>query len=231
MTETKNNGADLPSLKARTSDYVASAAKAALGAVPFAGSLLAEVAGTVIPNQRIERLVKYAEELENRLSRLDQNFIRSQLTNENFTDLMEESLRQAARSLCDDRRRYLAAAVANGLTTTDIEFFETKHLLRILGEINDVEVIILRFYLVATMGGDKEYREKHKDIIMVHPAYIGAPQSVLDKYALHENYKEHLVSLGLLEPRYRTDIRTRQPEFDTFTGGLKVQGHQILIGA
>lgn len=31
-------------------DYVTSAAKSVLGIVPFAGSLLAEVAGTIIPN-------------------------------------------------------------------------------------------------------------------------------------------------------------------------------------
>jgi hypothetical protein len=39
------------SLANRGADYVTSAAKAVLGVVPFAGSLLAEVAGTIIPNQ------------------------------------------------------------------------------------------------------------------------------------------------------------------------------------
>jgi hypothetical protein len=35
-------------------DYVVSVAKASLGVVPFVGSLLAEIAGTLIPNQRID---------------------------------------------------------------------------------------------------------------------------------------------------------------------------------
>lgn len=218
---------DLPSLKAETIDYVTSAVKAIVGAVPFAGSLLAEVAGRIIPNQRIERLTKYAQDLERHLSKLDQDFVRVQLSNENFTDLFEESIRQAARSVSDERRQYLASVVANGLSSKDIEFFESKHLLRILGEINDAEVIILRSYLIETIGGDEEFREKHKEILMPEPAYIGADQKVLDKNALHKSYKEHLTSLGLLERQYQTDIRTKEMVIDSFTGGPKLQGYRI----
>lgn len=216
----------LPSLKSGAADYVASAAKAALGAIPFAGSLLAEVAGTIIPNQRIERLVKYAEELDKRLSEMDQEFVKSQLTDENFTDMVEESIRQAARSLSDERRQYLASAMANGISSQDIEFLESKHLLRILGELNDIEVIILRFYLVPA-GGDEEFWERHKDIIRPVSAYMGAPRNVLDKSALHTSYKEHLTSLGLLKHKYRVDSRTKQPEFDNMSGAQKQRGYAI----
>ena len=54
-------------LAPKSIDYVTSAAKAILGAVPFAGSLLTELAGTVIPNQRIDRIAKFAAVLEYRL--------------------------------------------------------------------------------------------------------------------------------------------------------------------
>ena len=91
-------------LQSNTSDYVTSAAKAALGTVPFIGSFLAELAGTVIPNQRIDRIVKFAQTLERRLSNLEEEFIRAQLSDEQFTDLLEEGLRQSARSLTDERR-------------------------------------------------------------------------------------------------------------------------------
>lgn len=75
-------------LAIRTPDYVASAAKAALGAVPFAGSLLSEIAGSIIPNQRIDRIVAFAEELESKLSQVDQRLMRAALANEHFTDLI-----------------------------------------------------------------------------------------------------------------------------------------------
>ena len=218
---------DLPDLRKQTSDYVASAAKAVLGATPFAGSLLAELAGTIVPNQRIDRIVKYAEELERWLARLDQQFVWAKLTNENFTDLLEESMRHAARSLTGDRRKYIATLVATGISSENIEFVESKHFLRILGEINDVEVIILRSYLVATIGGDKTFRKKHENVLRVEPAYLGSSQEVLDRHALQESYKEHLTSLGLLQRQYETDIQTGQPKYDMTSHGQTKSGYMI----
>ena len=122
-----------------TADYVTSAAKSVVGAVPFVGSLLIEIAGTVIPNQRIDRIAKFAQSLSEKLERVEQQFVTAQLGNEQFTDLMEEGLRQACRSLTDDRREYIASLIAHSLSWDDIEFQESKHLLRILNELNDLE--------------------------------------------------------------------------------------------
>jgi len=152
-------------LSPQATDYVTAAAKAALGTVPCVGSLLAELAGTIIPKQRIDRIVKFVEVLESILSNLEQDSVRSKMTNEHFTDLLEEAMRQAARSLSDERREYIANLIANSLSSEDIEYIESKHLLRILGEINDIEVIWLRFYLVPTIGGDEEFRIKHEGIL------------------------------------------------------------------
>jgi len=208
-------------------DYVTSAVKGALSAVPFAGSLLAELAGTVIPNQRLDRITRFAETLESKLSNLEQDFIRSQLTNENFSDLLEEGAKQAAHSLSDERREYIANLITNSLSQEDIDYIESKHLLRILGELNDIEVIWLRFYLRPTVGGDEEFREKHGNILTPIMATQADPPSVVDKEALQNSYQEHLSRLGLLRPRYETDSRTHTPEFDRFTGGLKIRGYDI----
>src|SRR5689334_8811508 len=116
------------SLELNHSDYVASAAKSALGAVPFAGSLLAEIAGTLIPNQRIERIVRFAADLQKRIADLEQDRVRAHLTDENFTDLVEEALRQAARSTSDERRQHIASVVATSLSAEDVSFIESKHL-------------------------------------------------------------------------------------------------------
>ena len=208
-------------------DYVASSAKALLGAIPFAGSLLVELAGHVIPDQRIDRITKFALALEDRLGGLEQDFVRSQLTDENFTDLLEEGLRQAARSLTDERRSYIAAIIASSLSDENVAYAESKHLLRMLGELNDSEIIWLRFYAVPVIRGDKEYREKHDNILARPKAFIGSPQQEHDKLALQQSYKAHLERLNLLSPRFKTDTRTRQPEFDEFSGGLKLNGYSL----
>lgn len=71
--------------------------------------------------------------------------------------------------------------------------------MKLLDEINDIEIIWLRFYLVPTMGGDIEFREKHKDILKPVSKVMGSPQPVIDKGTLQDNYKHHLERLGLLE--------------------------------
>ena len=63
-----NNKEETDNLELQKLDYVASAAKAALSAVPFAGSLFAELAGTVIPNQRIDRIIKFAKRQRGQIS-------------------------------------------------------------------------------------------------------------------------------------------------------------------
>jgi hypothetical protein len=215
------------SLDANRYDYVASTAKAVLGAVPFAGSLLVELAGHVIPDQRLDRITKFARALEDRLAGLEQDFVRSQFTNENFTDLLEEGLHQAARSITDERRAYIATLIVESLSDNEVEYAESKHLLRILGELNDTEVIWLRFFAVPFIHGDTDFRSQHDNVLQRPPAFIGSSQETHDKLALQGSYKAHLAELNLISPRYQTDIRTKQPEFDTFTGGLKLSGYQI----
>ena len=180
-------------------DYITSVVKGTLDMVPFAGSLLAELAGTVIPNQRLDRIAKFVIILEDKLSNLEQDFVRSQLTDENFSDLLEEGARQTARSLSDERREYIASLIANSLSQQDIEYIESKHLLRILGELNDIEIIWLRFYLEPTLSGDEEFRGEHENILTPIMASISDPPNVLDKEALQESYKQHLARLGLLQ--------------------------------
>ena len=214
-------------LKPTTVDYVAVAAKAALGAVPFAGSLLAELAGTVIPNQRIDRIVRFASQLEARLTQVERDAIRSNLADENFTDLMEEGLRQAARSTTDERRAHIASVVANSLTSEHISFVESKHLLRLLGEINDIEVVWLRFYLHREMNGDQEFRSKHEDILSPVAAHLQSSQAEIDKEILQKSYKIHLCQLGLLRERYQMDPKTQLPTFDKMRGELKVSGYEL----
>lgn len=120
MDQSENPNKEGIVLQNSRADYVASAAKSALGMVPFAGSLLAEIAGNVIPNQRIDRIVKYAEALESRLSKIEQDAVKQNMSDENFTDLVEESLRQAARSLTDERRGYISSLVSNSISSDDI---------------------------------------------------------------------------------------------------------------
>jgi len=208
-------------------DYVVAAAKAVLGMVPFAGSLLTELAGTIIPKQRLDRLADFAQKLEDRFDGFDREQIRSKLTDENFIDLIEETARHAARAVTDERRAYLASLLATGVSEDRISFIETKHLLRILGEVNDIEIIWLRFNLHTVINGDHEFRAKHKAVLEPVSATFGSDQATLDKHALQQNYLQHLVSLGLLERPLDVDSKTGYPKFDKFSRDWKTRGHHV----
>lgn len=44
---------------------------------------------------------------------------------------------------------------------------------------------------------------------------------------MQDSYKEHLTGLGLLRQRYETDMKTKEPVFDNYTGAQKVRGYDI----
>lgn len=209
-------------LKPSKSDLMALVAKSAFGAIPFAGPALSELITNLIPNQRIERLYKCIVDLDNRLSKFDPAYIRKSFKDEECMDLFEEGFLQASRAITDERRAYIASIMESGLEADHIAFAESKYILKILQELNDIEIIWLRSYLEPSVRGDKKFREKHKDILRPVPAYLGVDESTLEKAALQDSYKEHLERLGLIRGHYRIDKDTGTPEFEKLSGRPKV---------
>lgn len=212
-------------LKAQATDYVTSGVRSALGALPFAGSLLSEIAGTIIPNQRVDRISDFAKKLEERIHDLEEKSVRSHLEDEEFTDLVEEGVRQAARSTTEERRAYLASLIAMSLTKEAIEHSESRHLLRMLGELSDVEVVWLRAYDNPVPQEDEEFRERHKHILAPIGAHFGSSKEEIDKEALQKSYKAHLERLGLIAGKVKAD-REKNPEFDHQKGDWKRQSYR-----
>ena len=214
-------------LKPQLIDHSVAAARGVANLVPIVGPILAEVIGVIIPQQRIDRVADFADQLDHRLRSLEDDRLESQLQNEEVTDLIEEGFRQATHSLSDERRGYIASLIANSLALDRITYSESRHILRLLDEINDLEVIWLRFHSEPLLYGDEEFRETHKEVLTPVRAHLGSSRDVIDKETLQDSYKEHLAQLGLLERRYRTDFRTRQPEFDKMTGAMEVSDYEL----
>lgn len=209
------------------SDYLASAIKSLVGAVPFAGSLLSEIVGTVIPNQRIDRIAKFTYALQRELERLDEEVVRAKLADENFTELVEEGLRQAVRSTTEDRRTYIASILGASLTADHISFVESKYLLRLLGEINDIEILRLGSYLYSTgQDGRNQYLRQHALVLDAVDAGNGDPTEHRVKAALQKSYDNHLEQLGLIKAAYSIDSQTGLPRLD-HAGRPQVQYYEI----
>ena len=198
-----NKPSSAPNLGNSIADYSTSVAKIVLGAAPFVGPLLSEFAGTIIPNQRLDRIAKYCDCLEERLRATEREVFKQRVLEEDFSELLEEVIRQAAKAVTDERRNYLSSLVSCSLSKTHLEIVEVRHLLRILSELNDVEIIWLRFYSVQIVDGDHEFRRKHSELLEDKFPYNRRDR---EKNALQKSYKEHLAILGLLRRRFSSSV-------------------------
>lgn len=212
----------------RTPDYIVASLKGTLGAIPVVGAVLAEVIGTVIPNQRLDRLADFAQKLSDRVEAEHRELVQQRILEPEGTDILEEALWQSARALSEERRERIASVVKNGLTEKEVDLFETKKLLQILSQIDDLELILLRV-LAANPNQDLEFRAKFAASVRPVPALIGASPDVLDAHAMSESMRTHLTQLGLIRPFYPIVKIGALPEFDSFRGEFRHSGHEVTL--
>jgi len=229
------NSGNNESLKNQFIDYVCATSRAVLGPIPVVGSALAELVTSVIPNQRIDRVAEFAKILKNNVSEDHEKLIRLQLENENFTDLLEESLMQVVRSTTNERRMYISSIVEKGISSEKVNLIELKQLLKILGEINEIEVIWLRFHMADinecgqyTYNHDEDFRIRHIDILKyINIGGLTEPHPEIDKWALQQSYKEHLMRLGLLNRKYEVSLLSQRSSFLGSSNDFEKSNYEI----
>ncbi len=198
-------------------DYIVSALKGLAGAVPVAGTIIGEIIGQVIPNQRVDRLEAFVKSLHDRLEELGQPIKVSQFDSPDKVDLFEDGVLKSSRALSQDRIDYISRIVALGLTGEEKDRIQAKRLLNILDEIDDDQIIILSGYLRKNHD-DKEFAKKHAAILRPVPVHLGSDQSEVDEGTLHQLARTQLRTLGLLASRYAKIKKGEIPEFDEKTG-------------
>ncbi|HEX8248911.1 MAG TPA: hypothetical protein VF599_12105 [Pyrinomonadaceae bacterium] len=208
-------------LENNKSDNTASALKAAVETfIPGIGSILSEVISVVIPNQKIDRIKLFAQVLDQKVNFIEQEILEVKMKTEEFTDLLEDALRQASRALSDERRDYIASFLKNSLTNEEISHLEEKKLLSILNELNDAEIILLK-YEALDQHEKRDFYEQHSSIVSPEPPSLRGTRVEYDKYYLHKSYKNSLQDLGLVEPVFKKPRKGEMPEFDGKTGMVK----------
>jgi hypothetical protein len=177
-----------------------------LGAAPFVGPLLSEIVGSLIPNQRIDRISNYLLILDKKMNHICANFIESKLLDEECIDLFEEGFVQASRAITEQRREHISSLVVNGISEENISINQSKYLLKLMQEINDHEVLWLRYFLVHRMKSDKEFRETHGNMFDPVRTPDGCDDEIKEKAAIQRSYKDHLERLGLIQATYQMDL-------------------------
>ena len=220
----------LPSLTTNAIDWTVVAAKGGLGALPFVGSLAAELVGNIIPNQRMDRIVRFLELLEVRVKGLEKSRLDGRKNDPQFVDIMEDAFFQASRAVSQDRLEHIANVVANGIAPEEINQAETKRMLWLLGQLTDAEVVILRGSLVTTNEdheADVDFQTKHAELLAPDSTYMGSSDEDFAKEAIKDSYRQHLHELGLLKYRFSRPRRGEFPEFDDKTGMMKAAGYDV----
>ena len=215
-------------LKVKKNDLIASALKGVCGTLPIVGPSIAEIIGYVIPSQRIDRIASLLKALEAKIDPEEKAKVEAKMLEEKSVDLMEDGFLQAARALSEERIDYIASLLKNSLTDEDLERIAYKKLLSILGEVNDIEVLLLKYCSRPTIGWREEFRLKHKKALTKTVVVLSSSQEEVDKAAIYESHETNLARLGLIKPRFRLSMsRGELPEFDEDTGMIKASGYDL----
>lgn len=215
-----------PNLKSNKLDITVSIGKSVAGLVPFVGGAIGEIIGNIIPNQRVVRIVRFLENLDRKVSGLEEEQVKSKITSPGFVDLMEDAFHQAAHALTEERIEYISELIKHGLTEEQLTKLETKKILWLLGQLSDPEIIILKSYDRETCQ-DEEFHQKHEEIIIGPRAHLGSSQEEVDKHSIYQTHRKRLEDLGLLNPNFRKPRKGELPEFDERTGMMKANGYSI----
>jgi len=209
-------------------DILTTTFKSAAGMTPIIGPYLAELIGILVPNQRIDRVTTFLklfyEKFEEQNIEID--ILKEKMKDENFINLFDDISWQAAKSISNERKEYLASILINGLTDNKIDEIQKNIFLNIISELNDIEILIL-YNHTRTASSDKEFRKKNQEILVQPIATLGSSQEDKNKSILFDTYKEKLVRLNLLKRKFKKLKRDELPEFDEKTGTIKTNGFEI----
>lgn len=225
-------------------DVAAILGKSLVGAIPFVGPLAAEIVGTIIPNQRIDRIESLLRLLEAKILENDQEKVKQRIVTPEYVDLMEDGFWQAGRALSEERKDYIASLLKNSLTDDELKYIEYKRLMSILGELNDLEILILKSTSIDRRGEEyKKFWELHGHLLELPSLVFNeTTEGRIDKRAIYGAHTLHLTNIGLLSKKERfkdmfdipdrikgnnRDLPISMPKYNQETEVIKVEDCNI----
>jgi hypothetical protein len=198
----------------KSEEMIYALARAAISTVPIVGPFAVEAFNLLIPNQRLNRVEKLLKILSSKICNMSEKDVEQRFQTPEFLDIVkqrlhtptpefldifEDCISQAFRAVSDDRLENLASVLEKSLTDEQIKYLQTKRLLSILSELNDVEVIILQSYGYMNPN-TSEFRDQHKSIFQNAVIHHSGSEEEQEENAMYINYKDHLINLGLIGP-------------------------------
>jgi hypothetical protein len=212
---------ELPALGPGGGDRTAAVIRSVISNIPIVGQALAEIVTELVPNQRAERLEKYLLYLGEEIAALKIENVNATMKTPENIGLIEDGAYQAARALTDERKRYLARAVAQGIGVEEKHKLNEKRVLALIGDLDDGDLLLLDAFASQNTG-----REKFEKLRPEQPTINNRRSGVSERWGLYQASIDRLTRLSLLKKQVNLDSKTKLPEFDTFTGEPK--GYHVV---
>lgn len=219
---------DISIIEENEVDILTTSFKGSAGMIPILGPYFAEIIGSLVPNQRIDRITTFLKLFYKKFEEqnLQIEILKEKMKNEDFINLFDDISWLAAKSTSNDRKEYLASILINGLTDDKLDEIQKNIFLNLMSDLNDIEILILYSHTMASRI-DEEFNKKHQETLTPPVAYIGASEDDINKSILFKTYKEKLVRLNLLNKNFKKLKKGELPEFDDKTGMIKSNGFEI----
>lgn len=192
---------------------------------PVIGPIVSKVVAEVIPNQRVDRMADVIRRLDEEVRELKEG-VQEKFAEPEFVDFLEEGLWQATRAATPERRAYIAKLLKNGLTTERADLSRERRLMTLLGDLNDLELVLLQLHNAADMQ-DEETLARLRDLAIGPSAHLGSQLEEIERDVLHRSHRDRLAQIGLLRPRFPHLKRGELPEFDRNAGRFKATSYEI----
>ena len=135
--------------------------------------------------------------LHGRLDKVDPPLVKDRPFDPIFPELLEDGCLHAARAASPERIDYIATMIVNGITRGAARRLDHRYLMQLLGELNDVEVLLL--IAAAKDGSDADtFWRRHEQVLTVPLDGPSATPEEADRAAVYDSYCEHLERLGLV---------------------------------
>ena len=191
-------------LQSNKTDNIASILSASLGAVPVAGSFLSELVTQVIPEQRMDRVVKFimmiAEELDKQ--KIDIELLRNRCSDQyKYGAYVSKCFRYVSSEIYEEKIEYYKNLCITGIIGDEVNLIHNERILQILGNLDFYEIQYLRYYYFPTMAKTEMMKDAISKIgfDILFPLYT---MGMNEEKIIEETYKQitlnNLVKAGLL---------------------------------
>ncbi len=160
--------------------------------------ILINVITQVIPHRKMDRMEGILERVVKRLDRLDPPIGGERPFDPVFPELLEDGFMHAGRAASPERLDYIAAMIVNGISGGTARRLDHRHLMQLLGEMNDVEVLLLIHAGQSGEDADRFWR-RHEQALSVPIDGPAATPEERERAAVFESYLHHLERLGVVQ--------------------------------